>query len=67
MTMKTTMKTMIMIATPDISPSVYWVDLEEEYNPYLEWSRSREVQDHLHSEWKDKEKQQRWRVLDSEP
>jgi hypothetical protein len=34
--MKTTMNTMIMIATPNIGPSVYQVDLEEEYDPYLE-------------------------------
>jgi hypothetical protein len=36
MTMKMTMNTMITIATPNIGPSVYRVDLEEEYNPYLE-------------------------------
>jgi hypothetical protein len=36
MTIKTTMKTIITIATPNIGPSVYWVDLEEEYDPYLQ-------------------------------
>jgi hypothetical protein len=36
MTIKTMMKTMITIATPNISPSIFWGDLEEEYDPYLQ-------------------------------
>jgi hypothetical protein len=35
-TIKTTMKTIITIATPNMGLSVYQVDLEEEYNPYLQ-------------------------------
>jgi hypothetical protein len=36
MTIKTMMKTIIVIATPNIGLSVYQVDLEEEYDPYLQ-------------------------------
>jgi hypothetical protein len=36
MTIKTTMKMMIIIATPNMGPSIYQVDLEEEYDPYLQ-------------------------------
>jgi hypothetical protein len=36
MMIKTTMKMMIMIATPNMGLSVYQVDLEEEYDPYLQ-------------------------------
>jgi hypothetical protein len=36
MMIKTMMKVMIMIATLNISPSVYREDLEEEYDPYLQ-------------------------------
>jgi hypothetical protein len=65
--MKTAMKAIMTIATPNIGPSVYWVDLEEEYDPYLEQRRSRKTQDRIHSEWKDEGQLQRWLVFDSEP
>jgi hypothetical protein len=55
------------MAMPNISPSVYRVGLEGEYDPYLEQRWSRRVQDCFHSEWKDKGQLQRWGVLDSEP
>jgi hypothetical protein len=45
------MKMMMMIATPNMNPSVYRVRLEEEYDPYLEQRRSRKNQDRFHSEW----------------
>jgi hypothetical protein len=36
MMIKTMMKAMIMIATPNISPSIYPEALEDEYDPYLQ-------------------------------
>jgi hypothetical protein len=65
--MKTTMKVMMTMASPNIHPSVFRVRLEEEYNPYLEQRRPRKVQDRVHSEWKDEGQLQRRLVFDSEP
>jgi hypothetical protein len=67
MAMKMVTKAMMTTASPNIDPSVYRVWLEEEYDPDLEQRRSREDQDHFHSEWKDEGRLQRWLVFDSEP
>jgi hypothetical protein len=51
--MNTVTSAAITISRMNMHPSVFWVDLEEEYDPFLKQKRTRKDQGRVHFKRKD--------------